>query len=95
MAVDASAGSLLISGDDFAGWETLNDTIMGGSSQSDCSASPEGLRWRGQLVSEGGGSSASVHPNGDRRWISQPQPGSGCGSSAMDAATRLPSPAPI
>ena len=55
MAVDASAGSLLISGDDFAGWETLNDTIMGGSSQSDCSASPEGLRWRGQLVSEGGG----------------------------------------
>ena len=48
-------GEILVAGIDFAGWDTLNDTIMGGRSQSHCSASPEGLRWRGTLVSEGGG----------------------------------------
>lgn len=55
MALDPRDRDPLIAGDDFAGWDTLNDTIMGGSSQSRCSASSEGLRWQGQLISEGGG----------------------------------------
>ncbi|MFM8524493.1 MAG: CIA30 family protein [Cyanobacteriota bacterium] len=55
MAVDTHLGDLLIAGDDFASWSSLNDTIMGGRSQSRCSASAEGLRWQGQIISEGGG----------------------------------------
>lgn len=55
MAEAANDGACLIAGEDFAGWSTLNDTIMGGSSQSRCSASAAGLRWQGQLISEGGG----------------------------------------
>ena len=46
---------VLIAGEDFAGWDTLNDTIMGGRSQSSCSVSAAGLHWRGRLVSDGGG----------------------------------------
>lgn len=55
MAAAADNGSLLIAGQDFAGWSTLDDTIMGGRSQSHCSASAEGLRWSGVVISEGGG----------------------------------------
>ncbi|MFM7651977.1 MAG: CIA30 family protein [Vulcanococcus sp.] len=43
------------SGSSFAGWEPLNDTIMGGRSRGVCSASTEGLRLEGYVEPEGGG----------------------------------------
>lgn len=55
MAAGGDKDTPLIAGVDFAGWSSLNDTIMGGRSQSDCSASPEGLHWSGQVITEGGG----------------------------------------
>lgn len=55
MAVDGNQGEPLIAGEDFVGWSSLNDTIMGGRSQSQCTATAEGLRWRGQVITEGGG----------------------------------------
>ncbi len=55
MAAAADTGTPLIAGEDFAGWGTLDDTIMGGSSQSRCNASADGLHWSGLVVSEGGG----------------------------------------
>ncbi len=36
-------------------WTTLNDTIMGGSSQSSCILTDQGLSFSGFLVEEGGG----------------------------------------
>ena len=40
---------------DFSGWRSLNDSIMGGSSQAGCRVGPEGLFLEGELVEEGGG----------------------------------------
>ena len=34
---------LVVAGDGFSGWHSLNDTIMGGRSQGQCSVSSEGL----------------------------------------------------
>jgi hypothetical protein len=52
----AMASSLLVSaGAGFAGWQPLNDTIMGGSSQADCQATSEGLLLVGYVEPEGGG----------------------------------------
>lgn len=48
-------GLLLVSGDGFSGWSSLNDTIMGGRSSGRCSASPQGLVMESMVVAEGGG----------------------------------------
>ena len=39
----------------FTHWTSLNDTIMGGSSQGSCHLGSNGLVLEGQLVEEGGG----------------------------------------
>ncbi len=46
---------LLVTGDGFSGWSSLNDTIMGGRSSGSCSAGPQGLVMQSQVVEEGGG----------------------------------------
>lgn len=46
---------LIVAGDGFAGWQPLNDTIMGGRSQGDCQAGPQGLLLRAHVEPEGGG----------------------------------------
>ncbi len=45
----------LLQGADFSDWESLNDTIMGGSSLAKCHSSEGGLFLEGNLVEEGGG----------------------------------------
>ena len=45
----------LVINNDFSNWSTLNDTIMGGSSQAICKMNPNGLLFEGNLVEEGGG----------------------------------------
>ena len=45
----------LIQGSEFSDWESLNDTIMGGSSLANCRSSDKGLFLEGNLVEEGGG----------------------------------------
>ena len=45
----------LINGSGFSEWESLNDTIMGGSSLANCRPTGEGLFLEGSLVEEGGG----------------------------------------
>ena len=45
----------LIQGSGFSDWESLNDTIMGGSSLAKCRSSEKGLFLEGNLVEEGGG----------------------------------------
>ena len=45
----------LLKGSDFSDWESLNDTIMGGSSLANCRSSERGLFLEGNLVEEGGG----------------------------------------
>ena len=40
---------------DFSEWNSLNDTIMGGSSKSFCSVTSEGLLLQGNLIEKGGG----------------------------------------
>jgi len=45
----------LIQGSEFSDWESLNDTIMGGSSLATCRSSDKGLFLEGDLVEEGGG----------------------------------------
>lgn len=55
-ATPASAQPLLlVAGDAFSGWSTLNDTIMGGRSSGRCSAGREGLVMESLVVEEGGG----------------------------------------
>ena len=39
----------------FDSWATLNDTIMGGTSQAGCRLTPEGLLLEGEVVADGGG----------------------------------------
>jgi hypothetical protein len=46
---------LIASGDGFAGWQPLNDTIMGGRSQGQCWAGSDGLVMEAQVEPEGGG----------------------------------------
>ena len=45
----------IASGDGFAGWQALNDTIMGGRSQGSVQASSEGLLMQAFVEPEGGG----------------------------------------
>lgn len=40
---------------DFNSWSSLNDTIMGGSSQAVCRLTPDGLILEGEVVEEDGG----------------------------------------
>ena len=46
---------ILFQKNDFEGWQTLNDTIMGGSSVAVCENSENGLILKGNLVEKGGG----------------------------------------
>ena len=45
----------LIKGPGFSDWESLNDTIMGGSSRANCRFTDKGLFLEGNLVEEEGG----------------------------------------
>ncbi len=54
--VGAADGSVLVvAGAGFAGWHSLNDTIMGGRSQGQCQAGSSGLVMTAEVVAEGGG----------------------------------------
>ena len=46
---------LVVAGDGFAGWHSLNDTIMGGRSQGQCQSGSTGLVMNAEVVAEGGG----------------------------------------
>ena len=46
---------LLVAGDGFSGWTTLNDTIMGGRSSGLCQPGSEGLLMEAEVVEDGGG----------------------------------------
>ena len=46
---------LVVAGDGFAGWHSLNDTIMGGRSQGQCQSGSTGLVMTAEVVAEGGG----------------------------------------
>ena len=45
----------IVRGDDFLSWESLNDSIMGGSSSAFCRNTSKGLLLQGELVEAGGG----------------------------------------
>ena len=45
----------LIKGTGFSDWESLNDTIMGGSSRANCRSTVKGLFLEGNLIEKGGG----------------------------------------
>ncbi len=51
----ATPARCVVRGDGFAGWHALNDTVMGGRSRGSCTVGPEGLRFDGEVVAEGGG----------------------------------------
>ena len=46
---------LIFSADNFSEWTSLNDTIMGGTSNADCRVTSEGLLLEGNLIEEDGG----------------------------------------
>ena len=46
---------LIAAADGFSGWQSLNDTVMGGRSQGQCSVSSAGLLMEADVVAEGGG----------------------------------------
>ena len=46
---------LIASSDEFKNWKTINDTIMGGSSQATCRSVANGLYLEGNLIEENGG----------------------------------------
>ena len=45
----------VVSGEGFAGWQALNDTIMGGRSQGTCQVSSAGLLMDALVEPDGGG----------------------------------------
>ena len=45
----------IASGDGFAGWHALNDTVMGGRSQGKCRIGSSGLVFKGTVIEAGGG----------------------------------------
>ena len=49
------ASLMVVAGDGFAGWHSLNDTIMGGRSQGQCQSGSTGLVMTAEVVAEGGG----------------------------------------
>ena len=50
-----AADQVLVQGQQFADWASLNDTIMGGSSRAGCRVVEEGLLLEGELIERGGG----------------------------------------
>ena len=46
---------LIVNGKDFQSWNSLNDSIMGGSSYAICHQVSNGLLLEGELIEEGGG----------------------------------------
>ena len=46
---------IIATGNSFINWTSLNDTIMGGSSDANCRLSSFGLVLEGELIEEGGG----------------------------------------
>ncbi len=50
-----AAAQVIVQGQDFAEWASLNDTIMGGSSRAGCRVVEEGLLLEGELIERGGG----------------------------------------
>jgi len=46
---------VIASGTSFSEWSSLNDTIMGGSSQAGCRSTADGLVLEGEVVTEAGG----------------------------------------
>jgi hypothetical protein len=44
-----------VQGQAFAGWHSLNDTVMGGRSRGTCTVTAEGLCFDGEVVEAGGG----------------------------------------
>ena len=50
-----SAPLVVVAGDGFAGWQSLNDTIMGGRSQGQCRSGSEGLVMEAEVIEQGGG----------------------------------------
>tara|TARA_Y100001968_G_C19321316_1_gene699420 strand:- start:181 stop:765 length:585 start_codon:yes stop_codon:yes gene_type:complete len=53
--ISSSKRRILFDEVEFTEWNSLNDAIMGGSSQASCHFSPEGLNLKGNLIEEGGG----------------------------------------
>ncbi len=47
--------ALIFSSENFSEWTSLNDSIMGGSSQATCRLISKGLLLEGELIEEGGG----------------------------------------
>ncbi len=50
-----SKNLLIASSEEFRNWMTINDTIMGGSSQARCKSESVGLYLEGNLIEENGG----------------------------------------
>ena len=50
-----AAEQMLIEGQQFADWASLNDTIMGGNSRAGCRVVDDGLLLEGELIERGGG----------------------------------------
>ena len=50
-----SIKKILFQKNDFEGWNSLNDTIMGGSSVAVCENSNAGLIFKGNIIEKGGG----------------------------------------
>jgi len=46
---------VLVQGQEFSEWSSLNDTIMGGNSRAGCRVVGEGLLLEGELIERGGG----------------------------------------
>ncbi len=51
----AASPLVLVAGDGFAGWQSLNDTIMGGRSQGSCRSGSAGLVMEAEVIEQGGG----------------------------------------
>jgi hypothetical protein len=50
-----AADQVLVQGQQFADWASLNDTIMGGNSRAGCRVVEDGLLLEGELIERGGG----------------------------------------
>ena len=61
----------IASGDGFAGWQALNDTIMGGRSRGGVRATSAGLVLEAFVEPEGGGFVSCRSPVFDPRWVAE------------------------
>ena len=77
----------IASGDGFARWQALNDTIMGGRSRGGVQATSAGLVLEAFVEPEGGGFVSCRSPVLIRRWISLPMAPCSWSWMATDAAT--------